>query len=305
MGFSHLKKPWLGLLIKSNNQNKYLRNQHGQALVEYILILVVSVTVVLGISAQIFKPMQSFLNDYMGGYTSCLLETGELPSFGGTQGTTVCQYKKFEPGAPLAAGSGSGSSGSGGSSSSKNGSGSDSDKNSSNSSSSNDSESSGSSSGGGVRSSSSSGRSMGRRSRGGSADGASAGASKVTEIAASNVGTGGAGFFKGNATAYAAASAEGKRRAIGLSGVSDSVKKEMAKNENSGTRMLASTESAERPPKKSIVKPPVKKPEIADESSSAMNFGNFLRIIFIAAIIIILVALMGGQVAQMMKSWEK
>lgn len=57
--------------------------QSGQAVVEYILVLIVTVSIILGILYQFNDAFRNFLNSYFGDYIACLLETGELPSLGG------------------------------------------------------------------------------------------------------------------------------------------------------------------------------------------------------------------------------
>lgn len=57
--------------------------------------------------------------------------------------------------------------------------------------------------------------------------------------------------------------------------------------------------------KKTTIKPPERKVAgVAEEEDSGFQFGNLIRILFIVGIIVIIIALIGGQVAQMVKSWE-
>lgn len=56
-------------------------DQSGQAAVEYILLLVVSVSIIVGLK-NAFKGAGDFVNNYVGAYTQCLMEYGELPSLG-------------------------------------------------------------------------------------------------------------------------------------------------------------------------------------------------------------------------------
>lgn len=299
-----LKPGYLSRQRLTTRKMKLFSNENGQAIVEYTLILLVSVSLVLALSMQIFQPLQSFLKDYMGEYTSCLLETGELPSFGGSQGggagAPVCQYQKFAGGLASAGQSGnqSGSSNSGKSTSRG-------------SSSSEKNKSSEGSSGGGGGSGSSSGRASSGRSSSGStrsADGGRASQdSKVKEIPVTNGAAGEGSFFKGSSQAYGFSSGgQGRgRKMLDLSSLSEVGKKGLLRSEAIQSRSIALSESDGPPVKKSLVRPPERKPDQVLESESTMTFGNFLRIIFICAIIIILIALMGGQIAQMMKSWEK
>lgn len=70
-------------------------SQSGQALVEYILIVGISVALILGLMNQLYKPFGAWLDDYMGQYLECLLDVGELPSFGSDLISGECN-SKFE-----------------------------------------------------------------------------------------------------------------------------------------------------------------------------------------------------------------
>jgi len=66
----------------TKNRKYQIINFHGQALVEYVLVLIVTVSIILSLIAQIFTPFGNFLDKYMGSYVSCLLDFGELPTLG-------------------------------------------------------------------------------------------------------------------------------------------------------------------------------------------------------------------------------
>lgn len=88
-----------------------LRDERGQGIVEYILVLVVAVSIILGAIYQLNSAFKVWANNYFGNYLACLLETGELPSLGGPTGKAgVCneQYKPFSltDGRPLLAAAG-------------------------------------------------------------------------------------------------------------------------------------------------------------------------------------------------------
>ena len=73
-------------------------SESGQTIVEYILILVVTVGIILGVVLQFNKAFETFANNYFGNYLSCLLETGELPSLGlnGSDNVGICN-QEFQP----------------------------------------------------------------------------------------------------------------------------------------------------------------------------------------------------------------
>lgn len=73
-------------------------SQKGQAVTEYLLILVIVTGIALGVIYQFSDAMKKYVNSYFGDYLACLLETGELPTLGGTTGPTAegCNAS-FEP----------------------------------------------------------------------------------------------------------------------------------------------------------------------------------------------------------------
>ncbi len=70
-------------LKKKFAQLRTRADQKGQAVLEYILVLIVTVSIILGIMHQFSDAFGNFLDKYFGDYIACLLETGELPSLGG------------------------------------------------------------------------------------------------------------------------------------------------------------------------------------------------------------------------------
>lgn len=66
--------------------------ESGQAVIEYILVLIVVVSILLGVMWQFNDGFRKFTNSYFGDYLACLLELGELPALGGpTSGQ--CHYE--------------------------------------------------------------------------------------------------------------------------------------------------------------------------------------------------------------------
>jgi hypothetical protein len=92
-------------------------SQKGQAVTEYLLILVIVVGIALGVIYQLSGAFRKYVENYFGEYVACLLETGELPGLGGGGGATAegCSGL-FEPfslknGRPLIASNGDGAGG--------------------------------------------------------------------------------------------------------------------------------------------------------------------------------------------------
>ena len=58
-----------------------IKNNSGQAVVEYVLLAIIVVTLIMGMG-KVFRVLDDGFNQYIGGYISCLMEYGELPSLG-------------------------------------------------------------------------------------------------------------------------------------------------------------------------------------------------------------------------------
>lgn len=88
--------------MKFSNRDKNpiecaLKNQRGQAIVEYILILVATVGLILGGIYQLNSAFKAWANNYFGNYLACLLETGELPTISGGGGNGGLCNEIFKP----------------------------------------------------------------------------------------------------------------------------------------------------------------------------------------------------------------
>lgn len=274
-------------------------NSHGQALIEYILMLIITVTLVLALISQIFKPFGQFIDSYMGSYVGCLLEYGELPTLGSSDPSAADEdsecNKKFaaatlEGGRPPGSGGGNRDSGE--------------DANSKNS--------TRTSTGSGGSSGSSGGSYAGSDSRGGSSlinarrspsrgtDGGAAKGGKVVEIAVN--GSDGNGFFGSDRDGRRPVAQVKKTRAVGLAGLSEAERKKLEKKANGVATIIASDGIAPMPKKTRVKKPPVK---AFVEEEKPLTVGNFIRYLFIAALVIALVIFIGGQALQMSKSYDK
>jgi hypothetical protein len=91
-----------------------LRDEKGQAFIEYILVLIVAVSIILGGIYQLNSAFKVWATNYFGNYLACLLETGELPAISGTGGDAGVCAQAFKPfsladGRPLRTGAGKGS----------------------------------------------------------------------------------------------------------------------------------------------------------------------------------------------------
>jgi hypothetical protein len=267
-------------------------------MIEYVLMLIITISLIVALASQIFKPLEKFMQAFMGDYVKCLLETGALPSFGGEgvpnaqeMGCTMAKFNDI-------AGSGSSKNGKGGGGSSSSG-GSDSEIGSGKSSSSSggDSEGSSSSRSSYAGSASRGGSSVMRPSHRGSTGVESAASNgKVVEIALES--GAGNGFFKTRSNGRFTEARPKKTMALGISGLTEADKKKIErKREKSTSRTIASGEFGAPIKKLAVKKPEIKAQTIED--SEPMTIGNFIRYLFIAALVIALVIFIGGQALSM------
>jgi hypothetical protein len=266
-----------------------LANSRGQAFVEYVLVLIIAVSLVLMLSNYFFKPFGEFVSDYMGKYTACLLQYGELPTLGSEIPSSVDEEgecnARFKA-ATIAQGRPE-----------KDGNGSQTTKTTSTKSPDKDSKSRQSQGG------SNSGPSVsiaGQGSRG-AETGSSRGASgKVVEIALDSGSDG--RFFNSNRSSAGSLRRPDKTSYVPILGLSEADRKNLDRKE--GRSRITAENSIKRPTKKLLVqKPPTRMPAEAEET--LWTIGNFIRFLFIAALIIALVVFIGGQALQMSKNFEK
>lgn len=67
--------------MKQGQKLSILHSQKGQALVEYVMLLVVTVGLVF-LARNLFVGLSNFAQNYMGSYVTCLMTHGELPALG-------------------------------------------------------------------------------------------------------------------------------------------------------------------------------------------------------------------------------
>lgn len=72
------------------------RDEAGQAITEYVLMLVIVLSVFLGGLYQMNTAFKVWADNYFGEYLSCLLESGELPALGGEAGDCNQSFKPFD-----------------------------------------------------------------------------------------------------------------------------------------------------------------------------------------------------------------
>lgn len=273
----------------SNRDNlsaqRLLHSQSGQAVVEYILILVVTVGLILGGVYKLNDSFRIWANNYFGSYIPCLLETGMLPIIDGNDGdSSVCLQanKPFTPdGNPLLKNSspGGGKGPNGGA---------------------NERDSAGA--GGSGTSTQHVGTFNTSHGSGGASSGSSA-AKKSSKDAASYTGS---TSTSGSGTGYHALNQrldtgvkqrldtshyafEDEKPAKEKRSVASSAKPQGSENKVARSRIRGKTAGLNA---------------IAQSEDKPFSFGNFIRILIIAAILVALAVFLGGQMLQIGKSME-
>lgn len=309
-------RKWLNLILNSNK---------GQGTVEYVLLLVITTSMILLALGQIFKPMQSFLKDFMGTYVACMLSSGELPGIHSENKLkdvdSKCSFK-FEGSGSLA-NNGSGGNGSTGGETNKNGKNSplestagsnqNNNKNSANNNSkkgsgkgSGSSDSSGGSSssnsfaGSPSRSSMFGKKGSGSTDSGGGADGDAGTGGKKRYVNGLN--KTGDRFFN---TSNQNQSNSSKGRGIAVFGYTEEMREKQERKIQSEARVIAKLNEGMvlTSQKKITLKPPtpMAKIEVKDEE---MSLGAYLKYLLIAVIILLIVILGGGQIFEMSKTYD-
>lgn len=319
--------------MKSNSRQPNslvcLRNQSGQAVVEYTLMLVVIISMLFMLKG-VFTGAETFMYKYVGEYTACLMEYGELPTLGVTEsdlknhkggsGGKVCDAKfdGFTVGSGWQS-SGSGSSGSGSTtkttSTSNSGSGSSSKNSSQSANSSSTNAKSDSDSSSGKNSSSSSPYTSGQvtRSSGGgnvsTADGPTPqfGADKVKVIEEE---TSQGSRRLGDSDLFGSSRAPGRRdRYKAITGAqAEEISKRTKENLRApSSKVLSVAEDGSRiGPRKSTIEPYERKPIlVGPDNDDGFTFGSFMKWLIIAAMFIAIFLFFGGQVMNFMNSQEK
>jgi len=248
-------------------------------------MLFVSVALVLGLIFEFSSAFKAWANNYFGDYLTCLLETGELPSIGGTPGDsgTCNQFfqafslKNGRPSSALGKGS--------------------SDKHST-------ANASGLNRAGARREGT-----VARNSGGGSWNGSgnNGGSSKLADNSDSGGGggaakTGNTGVSSGggySSKMSKSGSGDGGRQLDGRLGIL--IKKE-AETKKGYAPNIARSDVMTHSPKRVRLKEARKPAEVPPDEP--MTFGNFIRILISAALIIALVVVIGGQVLQATKGMD-
>jgi Flp pilus assembly pilin Flp len=299
--------------FKNLKPTTLVKNRKGQAAVEYVLLLVVIVSMILA-AKGLFSGVNKFIGDYVGDYFACLMDHGELPALGVSEAdlknhTNKCSAKfSIANGATL---TGPGSSGGGGSSSkskanqnakSSNKSSSNSDSKSKLGSASNK-DGSGNGAGGGSSGGKNSAYANGRIKRSNSpstSDGPSE-ADNKSKIIEDEGAVSAFGRGDNNRNSNRSRFTQYKYKAITSGQMFDEVEKTSKREERKPSVKSLSKMSADegfRPgPRTNNFVPPERKPAVASEDTDPnFGFGKMMKWLMIAGMVVAIVVFFGGQI---------
>ncbi len=270
-----------------------IEDHKGQAMIEYLLMVVLMVVLLVALTVALFQPLQNFLGDLNNKYVRCLLETGELPRVGvDSTSAASCDadLPKFQ--ARNLDGSTDKPGGSKGSKNSENEKGESSSADGS----------SGTDAGGGSSGSASSSRVTksslirnGMRSMGNARS--EQASDKTTTIPVDDFSAGEG--FNASGSGRVSSNSKKKTRKIDLSGLSEYDRKKIEKQQDKNrTIAVDSEEFTQKRNKKIIVKPPPQK-QLEDDLNVQTDFSAYFKIFFFILIILFIIILMGSQAMQM------
>lgn len=264
----------------------------GQALIEYLLIVIISVTLVTSLAVSIFRPLGQFINDLNRKYVQCLLETGELPQLSSQEQGVICfdELPSFagvdENGNPLGSGTDDGGR---------------LDKKDALATRDGQTTNAGGGSGAGGSGRGSGGGRLGRSGRAGT----ESRPRKVTTIPVSQEFDEGSGFFSssnGGGGGYRIR--RKKQRQIAIASMTEYDRRNLEKTiERTSSVPVSADEGFTTPRKKkvSVKPPPPKKTE--EDLKVDVGFGKYFKIFFLIIFILFVVIVFGGQAFQISKNW--
>lgn len=276
----------------------FFRDQRGQGLVEYVLLLIVVVAILTAAGVRLFKPAQAWVDFYLGTYTQCLLDSGQLPKIAGGN-PQECDDLPGNPNGPGGSGNPNDPNDPNNPANKKDGSG--------GSSSSSLSDGDGRSSGSGGR-----GGSRGRRNfrRGGasySTDRQDVGQGGVDSGETGQNGREKVRMVGANTStdAFRSRFDQHRVRYVGIAGLMDEEKEKIKRKEERISKVpVESEQQGVLTQKKIPLKQTERKVAQQEKEVSGFDFGSMLRTIIIGAIIFITLIILGTQLNSISKSMD-
>ncbi|MBX2995508.1 MAG: hypothetical protein KF681_11825 [Bdellovibrionaceae bacterium] len=275
-----------------NKAKRGLRSESGQGIVEYILLLVVVITLAILLANRLFKPFREWAQHYIGNYVECLLDQGELPGLGGASGVQECNFTNpFEEG--------------GSSNASKGGSSGSSEKERGVEERDNESEASKSDSKRSNLVAQAGGRQ--RSVRIGGFDNGGGGAKSIVVEEGGGSKERSPGYLRGG---YGGGRNNDRARQIQVSGINGMLmaeREKIKKREDKIRKVAAVSEEGggSKQGRKIEVREQLRKPRDVDLSGDGFSFGKIFRLLIIIVVAIAMILFIGGQLSQISKSMEK
>jgi hypothetical protein len=272
-----------------------LRQESGQGTAEYILILAIVVSILVGLLYNFNRSFRTYSDAFFDTYIACLLEMGELP---GTP-DTICPFPEFPPPENLNASGGGGGSGSGGDGTNAKNDSSDDPKDGSQNDRSGNGEVRGGAGGGRGGRASSFGRSSNQR-RSSTVVGSGKDAAERSPFGDDAL----LGGSRSTVIGRAPPTGKSEVTRMGYNVFADSLDEE--KEQKSKPVVTGQTQASDALKPKKAIENLNRKPAVTDdEKKGGFEFGKMLRFLIIAGLIIAILVFFGGQLLQISKSREK
>lgn len=275
-----------------NKAKRGLRSESGQGIIEYILLLVVVITLAILLANRLFKPFREWAQHYIGNYVECLLDQGELPGLGGQNGIQDCNFTS-----PFEEGGSSNASKGGSSGSSEKGQGSEERDN--------ESESSKSDSKRPNLVAQAGGRQRTVRIGGFDNGGGSSKSIVVEESAGAKERN--PGFIRGGYRGGSNNDRGRQRQVTGLNGMLMAEREKIKKREDKIRKVAAVSEEGggTKQGRRIEVREDLRKARDVNLSGEEFSFGKIFRLLIIIVVAIAMILFIGGQLSQISKGMEK
>lgn len=278
--------------MKNKSQTAFLLNSRGASLVEYILLMVISVSLMYTLTRIFWQPFGNYLDSYLGGYTQCLLETGELPVLGGDSTVEDLEscVARLTTGQADALQTPAGSGGGAGAS----------DRNQS----SRDDEGGEGSGGAGSATAPRRGGRIGSSSSGTDGGGGGAASNDKRIVIDLNEDPNNR-FFRSNSSSNTARQTQGRRGSM-ITYLPNEFERQAIERRQSSRRTIAvDVGSFAKPNKKMAVKPPPAVSKQTEAQDDGFDFAYVMKLLFILGVLVLILILMGGFFMQLRQTMRK
>ena len=259
----------------------------GQGTLEFVLLIVVAVTLVLALASQFFKPFKKYADYYLGSYVECLLDEGELPTLGNEGSTLDCGTPPSDFANAAAAEAAAAKSNAANASKNADAAKSAGNKNGN--------------SGGSGNLVSNDGKSF-RSVSGSGSDGAAGGENSTKNESSSSKGS---KFYRALGSNEEIIIHRKKTQDFEVSQLSESARAQVEKAAAPTSTVLESSSEISSQSKRMALKNSARDVASADSQEEEWSFGKIFRIVIIILVLIALFLVVGGQLNQIRKGSEK